>query len=203
MFRAFCVSLLLDTDLFHIWHLRPVFTKWKNGLTARSHEVSNQRDSSLNFSNRSEIWQAPRQHYCRDACQISERYDHYNIQSRGFEISWDLAMGRLTALVTRFSSPGQSHNCLSASEATRTKSCNYTKKKHSKIYFIGYTVDNIQFALQYAPPLKQSRTTRLIDRTCHSRDAEARTGSQTIALLSILIMNLSIPTETQHSTTGN
>ena len=33
----------------------------------------------------------------RDACQISERYDHYNTQSRGFETSRDLAVRRLTA----------------------------------------------------------------------------------------------------------
>ena len=30
-------------------------------------------------------------------CQISERYDHYNTQSRGFETSRDLAVRRLTA----------------------------------------------------------------------------------------------------------
>ena len=29
-----------------------------------------------------------------DVCQISERYDHYNIQSRGFETSRDLAISR-------------------------------------------------------------------------------------------------------------
>ena len=33
----------------------------------------------------------------RCPCQISERYDHCNIQSRGFEISRDLAVRRLTA----------------------------------------------------------------------------------------------------------
>ena len=33
----------------------------------------------------------------RDACQISERYAHNNIQSRGFQISRDLAVRRLTA----------------------------------------------------------------------------------------------------------
>ena len=32
-----------------------------------------------------------------NACQTSERYDHYNIQSRGFETSRDLALRRLTA----------------------------------------------------------------------------------------------------------
>ena len=60
-------------------------------LTARSREVSKPRDSSLDFSNRSEIWR------CRDACQISEDYDHYKIQSRSFETSRDLAVRRLTA----------------------------------------------------------------------------------------------------------
>ena len=44
------------------------------------------RDSCLDFFNHSEIWQAPRQQRCRDACQISKRYDH-NSQSDGFEIS--------------------------------------------------------------------------------------------------------------------
>ena len=40
---------------------------------------------------------SPRQQRCRDACQIAERYDHYNIQSRGFETSRDLSIRRLTA----------------------------------------------------------------------------------------------------------
>ena len=66
-------------------------------LTARSREASKVRDSCLNFSNPSEIWQAPRQQCCRDACPISEWYNHYNTQSRGFETSWDLTVRRLTA----------------------------------------------------------------------------------------------------------
>ena len=37
-----------------------------------------------------------RQQCCRDACQSSERYDHYNIQSVDFETSRDLAVGRFT-----------------------------------------------------------------------------------------------------------
>ena len=60
-------------------------------LTARSQEVSKPRDSGLDFSDRSEIWQAPRQERCRYACHISERYDH-DIQSRGFETSRALAV---------------------------------------------------------------------------------------------------------------
>ena len=53
-------------------------------------EVSRPRDSYAHFSNRSEIWQAHRQR-CRDACQISERHDHYNTQYHDFESSRDLA----------------------------------------------------------------------------------------------------------------
>ena len=49
----------------------------------------------LDFFSHPEIWQAPRQQRCRDACQISERYDHCNIQSRGFETSQDLRVRRL------------------------------------------------------------------------------------------------------------
>ena len=43
------------------------------------------RDSGLDSSNRSELWQATRQQRSRDACQRSERYNHYNIQSCSFE----------------------------------------------------------------------------------------------------------------------
>ena len=50
---------------------------------------------AANFSNRSEIWQEPRQQRCRDACQIADGYDHFNIQSLGFETSRDLAVRRL------------------------------------------------------------------------------------------------------------
>ena len=56
-------------------------------LSVRSHEVSKTRDSGLDFSNRSEIWQTRREQRCRNACQISERYDNNNIQSPGFEAS--------------------------------------------------------------------------------------------------------------------
>ena len=86
-------SWLVQLDGYHyylynvVWELgiRALIHKADGRLTARSREVSKPRDSCLDFSNRSEIWQAPRQQCCRDACQISERCDHYNIQSRGFE----------------------------------------------------------------------------------------------------------------------
>ena len=74
----------------------PLTTK----LTAKSHEVSKPRDSSLDFSNRSDIWQAPRQQRCRDACQISERCDQYSIQSRDFESSRDFLVRRLFFVVS-------------------------------------------------------------------------------------------------------
>ena len=37
--------------------------------------------------NRSDNWQTPREQFCRDPCQISERYDHYNTQISRL---WDL-----------------------------------------------------------------------------------------------------------------
>ena len=39
-------------------------------LTARSREVSKQRDLGLDFINRSEIWQAAQQQRCRDAVKF-------------------------------------------------------------------------------------------------------------------------------------
>ena len=42
----------------------------------------------------SEIWHAPWQQCCRDAYQILEWYDNYNIQSCGLETSWDLVKHR-------------------------------------------------------------------------------------------------------------
>ena len=61
-------------------------------LTAKVHEVLRPRDSGLDFSNGSDIWQASQQQRCRDSCQISELYSHHNIQSHGFEPSRDLVI---------------------------------------------------------------------------------------------------------------
>ena len=47
------------------------------------------RSRSLAFTNGSKIWQAPRQRRCRDACQISEWYNHYKILFCGIETSRD------------------------------------------------------------------------------------------------------------------
>ena len=59
-----------------------------NGKTSY-HQISRlkSRYMSSEISYRSDIWQAPRQQCCRGACQISERYDHFNTQSRSFETS--------------------------------------------------------------------------------------------------------------------
>ena len=54
----------------------------------------------LTCLNRSKIRQAPQQR-CREACQISEQYNHYNYHSRGFDTSPDLAVRHLTMLVNR------------------------------------------------------------------------------------------------------
>ena len=62
----------------HNWYIAHwAFIQLADGrLTARSREVSKARDSGLDFSNRSVIWQTPRQQRYRNACQISGRYDH-------------------------------------------------------------------------------------------------------------------------------
>ena len=67
----------------------------KRHLIVRSREVSKPRDLYLELSDRSEIWQALRQHCCRCACQISKWYDNLKYQSHGFESSRDLTTRRL------------------------------------------------------------------------------------------------------------
>ena len=67
----------------------------KRRLSVRSRKVSKQRYLYFELSDRSEIWQALRQHCCRCACQISKRSDNLKYQSRGFEISRDLTKRRL------------------------------------------------------------------------------------------------------------
>ena len=67
----------------------------KRRLFVRSRKVSKPRDLYLELFDRSDIWQALRQHCCRCACQISKRYDNLKYQSRGFETSRDLTQRRL------------------------------------------------------------------------------------------------------------
>ena len=66
-------------------------------LTAKSRKFSKPRDWMLQWSYRSEIWQAPRQQRCRGTCQILERLEKFKPESRGFETSRDLAVRRFTA----------------------------------------------------------------------------------------------------------
>ena len=67
----------------------------KRRLFVRSREFLKPRDRYFKLSDRSEIWQALRQHCCRCACQISKRYDNLKYRSRGFETSRDLTKRRL------------------------------------------------------------------------------------------------------------
>ena len=69
-------------------------------LTTKSREVLKLQDSGLYFSNRSEMMRAPLQQRCPDACKISERWEHYVTQSRGFETWRDLAVRCLTVYGT-------------------------------------------------------------------------------------------------------
>ena len=56
-------------------------------MSYRSNSWSPEAARFKSIYNHSEIWEAPRQERCRDVCQISERYDHHNIQFDGFETS--------------------------------------------------------------------------------------------------------------------
>ena len=100
-----CVSMFRvwysDGVIFFIisWWYIPFLHNFLGLYTSR-HIIYSQGLHSLSgrtfyLSDLSVIWQAPRQQYCRGACQISERYGHYNTQSRGFETSRDLVVIRL------------------------------------------------------------------------------------------------------------
>ena len=84
--------------LFFLWQKHEVTRVWTRQhwasvhqadgcLATRPREDSKPRDSDLDFFNRSAILLEPRPQPCQDACQISERHDHYNIQTHGFEPS--------------------------------------------------------------------------------------------------------------------
>ena len=76
-------------------HIRALFQYPIRRLIARSREVSKPLDLYLELYDRSDIWQAHWQHCCRCACQISKRCNDWNYQSRGFETSLDLMIGRI------------------------------------------------------------------------------------------------------------
>ena len=87
------IELFLSSSAFAKWICH---SRHDSCLSARYHEVSNPGDSGLIFSNSPDIWQTPWHQRCRDAWQISERNDHYNIQFRGSETR-DLLVRPLTA----------------------------------------------------------------------------------------------------------
>ena len=76
---------------------------WPRPLDSRmlvQYRVShNVWDWCWEFSNRPEIWQVD----CRTASQISRRYGYLNIQSRGFQTWWDLAIRRRIKRCASFS----------------------------------------------------------------------------------------------------
>ena len=61
-----------------------------NRLIVRSYKDSNTWDWVLTYSHRLAIWQALRQHRCRDTGQISKPLKHSDLQSHSFETWRDL-----------------------------------------------------------------------------------------------------------------
>ena len=92
------IHLIIIYDWFFVDSL-DAFSYTIQGLCSLSgrtsyHKISwsfEARDSGLDFPIAVKNWQAPRPQRCRTACQISQRWDHYNMQSCGFETSRDLA----------------------------------------------------------------------------------------------------------------
>ena len=68
-----------------------LFSK-RTGALPQDLMKSQRREIQLfDFSNRFASWQTPQQQHCRGAWQMVERYDHYNIQSRGHGVlTWSI-----------------------------------------------------------------------------------------------------------------
>ena len=109
--------LFLINNSWYMHKTRPLFIEWH--FTARSRKVSSPRDSGKYYSNRSDIWQTPEQQSYRDAYQASKRYEHYDIQSCGFEISRDLAARRPSA--SWIETLGLQSMCLQLSDEIKMK----------------------------------------------------------------------------------
>ena len=67
----------------------PGHNEWHQGLLLIGRTLCrkiswNFEAARFGFSNRAEIWKVPRLPRC---CHVSERYDHYNTQTLGFETS--------------------------------------------------------------------------------------------------------------------
>ena len=86
------------------WHERNVLDNWQLAVLPQSggYWVRSLQGSFLGLyaftcvrASKSNKKYVCRQYY-RNACQVSERYHHYNIQSRGFGNSQDLEVRRLT-----------------------------------------------------------------------------------------------------------
>ena len=68
--------------------------QWRTAGIYSLNEVSKPRDWMLWWLYRSEFSQASRRHCCRGECQISERLEKSETESRNFDTSWDFAARR-------------------------------------------------------------------------------------------------------------
>ena len=94
-------SVVLHTHIVGLFPVRNLIVIWSRKISTR--------ENVLTQLHRFEIWQDPRQRWCRDDYQISERLENCKKGPRAFEISRDLTIGRLeltsallkTHLITR------------------------------------------------------------------------------------------------------
>ena len=98
--RILNYTVVIETEPRHLGIRNVHFHYTAKGLNSLSGRTTNRKisrpwDSGLDLT----IALKPERHLSSSAtaCKISERYDHYNMQSRGFETSRDLAVRRLTS----------------------------------------------------------------------------------------------------------
>ena len=65
-------------------------------------EVSKLWNQVFKLPYHSNNWQAPQQHYCKDAHQISEQSNNSKLISDSFEVLWDLGWGLLSKIHIKF-----------------------------------------------------------------------------------------------------
>ena len=89
------IIVLLMSGQWHLTDSWALFQYLTRRLIERSRDVLKQRDLYLKLCDRSDIWQAPRQHCCWCACQVSNRCNNLKYQSHGFGTSRDHGIRRL------------------------------------------------------------------------------------------------------------
>ena len=142
----------------------------------RSCKFSKPRDLYLELSDRSDIWQAPRQHRCRGAFQISKRYQHFKTRSSTFDTLRYLTIRRLIGYWNGAQmlphTVNIKANVINVRYAWQRLWCKFHGITISMIFCIEFQAVTIHMLLvQYSPymkmhPFKISRDVKIINTLC-------------------------------------